>query len=84
MRALPKIPEPFGPDPRSIVESLFLLQPGDACPASSVYVSACDCRATVALATGEECPPCPRCHRAVEWDFVRVAEGLPPAGRASA
>jgi hypothetical protein len=58
----------------SIVDYLFALVPGQACPATALYRSACDCRSKVVVPTGAPCPPCPDCGTTPEWDFVRIVE----------
>ena len=39
----------------------------EECQTTGVYRSGCGCQTELALSKGEAFPPCPRCHKAVNW-----------------
>jgi hypothetical protein len=56
----------------SIVDYLFGLVPGQPCPATALYRSACDCRTETVVPAGAPCPRCPACGTTPDWDFLRT------------
>jgi hypothetical protein len=43
----------------------------EICCTTGTYETTCPCRVRSIVVRGDLVPPCPRCHRDVDWSFVR-------------